>query len=160
MSDRATLLTALAPILQVLKTIDPGAPGARDALERALPLDHPDVRRVEALARAGVAEGWFAPRGSPSLRFGRVSRPSPQSLDFSIDAVVMDRPGPGHIHPRGEMDLCFALEGSPRFDDSPAGWVVYPPGSWHVPTVSGGRMAILYFLPGGAFQFAESPPQP
>ena len=53
---------------------------------------------------------------------------------------------------RGEFDLCFALSGAPTFDGHPPGWVVLPPNSWHVPTVAGGRMAILYFLPGGAFQ--------
>lgn len=160
MSDRATLLAALAPILRALTEIDPDDPGAAAALAQSLPLDHPDVQRVEALVRAGVAEGWFAPKGTPALRFGRVSRPSPESLDYSIDAVIMNQPGPGHVHPRGEMDLCFALEGEPAFDGNPPGWTVYPSGSWHVPTVTGGAMAILYFLPGGAFQFAESPPAP
>ena len=52
-----------------------------------------------------------------------------------------------------EIDLCLALEGSPTFDGRPPGWLVLPPGSRHVPTVTGGDMAILYFLPDGAITF-------
>jgi hypothetical protein len=61
--------------------------------------------------------------------------------------------GPGHTHGNGEIDLCLAVGGTPRFDGHGPGWVVYPPGSWHEPTVTGGAMDILYFLPGGAIQF-------
>ncbi|HJL17019.1 MAG TPA: DUF4863 family protein, partial [Sandaracinaceae bacterium LLY-WYZ-13_1] len=75
----------------------------------------------------------------------------------SIDCVHMDRPGPGHTHPNGEIDLCFAVRGEPTFDGHPPGWTVYPPGSWHVPTVEGGVMDILYFLPGGAIRFEPNP---
>ena len=56
--------------------------------------------------------------------------------------------------------LCFALttvDGAPTFDGHPPGWTVYPPGSWHVPTVAGGVMDILYFLPGGAIRFEPQP---
>ncbi len=65
--------------------------------------------------------------------------------------------GPGHTHERGEVDLCFVVDGDPRFDGNPAGWTVYPPGSWHRPTVTGGAMDILYFLPDGAIRFEERP---
>ena len=70
----------------------------------------------------------------------------------------MSRPGPGHIHPEGEIDLLIPLSGEPSFDGSSTDWVVYPPGSWHVPTVADGEMLILYFLPQGAFQPAAQPP--
>jgi len=40
-----------------------------------------------------------------------------------------------------------------RFDGSPAGWVVYPPGSAHRPTVSHGRSLVLYLLPEGRIEF-------
>ena len=69
----------------------------------------------------------------------------------------MSAPGPGHTHPNGEIDLCFAVDGAPTFDGHPPGWTVYPPGSWHVPTVAGGVMDILYFLPGGAIRFEPQP---
>ena len=71
----------------------------------------------------------------------------------------MDGSGPGHLHPDGEFDLCFPIAGSPLFDGNSPGWTVYPPGSWHVPTVTGGRMGILYFLPNGAIHFGSRPSQ-
>ena len=52
------------------------------------------------------------------------------------------------------------LDGEPRFDGNPPGWTVYPPGSWHIPTVTSGKMAILYFLPEGAMRFEAQPAQP
>ena len=158
MDARATMLTALEPVLDVLADADPSDPGLAARLGAALPVDGEALAEVAALVRQGAAEGWLAPKGGSGLAFGRVTKPRPESRDFSVDAVVMDRPGPGHVHPRGEIDLCFALDGEPRFDGHPAGWVVYPPGSWHVPTVAGGTMAILYFLPGGAFEMAPEPP--
>jgi hypothetical protein len=42
-----------------------------------------------------------------------------------------------------------------RFDGQAAGWKVYPPGSAHKPTVSGGRAYVLYLLPEGAIQFTR-----
>lgn len=153
MSDRATLLTALAPLLERLNDVDTAAPGATDTLNASIPLGGALLRPIEELVRQGITDGWLAPRGEPGVRFGRVSKPSQDSRGFSIDAVHMDRPGPEHTHPNGEIDLCFALSGEPRFDGHLPGWVVLPPGSRHVPTVSGGEMAILYFLPGGAIEF-------
>lgn len=153
MADRKDLLAALAPVLEHLLAVDPADPGAAASLNERLPVGGAALRPVEALVRQGVAEGWLTPRGQPGVRFGRVAKPGPDSRGFSIDAVHMDRPGPEHTHPNGEIDLCFATGGEPRFDGHPAGWVVLPPGSRHVPTVSGGEMAILYFLPGGAIEF-------
>ena len=65
----------------------------------------------------------------------------------------MNSPGPRHRHPNGEIDLCFGISGASRFDGQPEGWIVYGKGSVHVPTVTGGEMLILYFLPGGAIEF-------
>ena len=69
----------------------------------------------------------------------------------------MSGPGPGHVHPNGEFDLSFALDGNPKFDGQAEGWLVLPPGSWHTPTVTDGRMGILYFLPNGAIEFGPRP---
>ena len=44
-----------------------------------------------------------------------------------------------------------------EFDGHAEGWTVYPSGSWHVPSVAGGVMDILYFLPGGAIRFEADP---
>lgn len=159
MADRDALLGALSPVLARIATLDPADPASVEVLNAEFGVGSAALGGVEALVRQGVEEGWFAPKGEPGLRFGRVSKPQPNTHDLAIDAVDMDRPGPAHTHPRGEFDLCFALSGSPTFDGQAPGWVVLPPGSWHVPTVEGGRMAILYFLPGGAFQMGpESRP--
>lgn len=119
----------------------------------------PRGKAAAELNRALVAlldERKIADRGEPPVRWSRVSKASPDSADFSIDAVDMNGPGPHHAHPNGEVNWCIALEGDPRFDGRPAGWVVMPPGSGHVPTVSGGRMLIVYLLPGGKIEFTKA----
>lgn len=155
MADAQTLLETLQPLLAHLSTVDVSDPGAAAALNAALPLDGELLQAARAQVEAGLADGWLTPRGGPGMSYGRVAKATPHSRDFSIDAVHMDRPGPEHTHPQGEIDLCFALSGEPTFDGHPPGWLVLPPGSRHVPTVAGGDMAILYFLPGGAIQFHQ-----
>ena len=146
------LAEIVRPLTKELKDIDPSDPNtAVAALGQAVPFDGPLVASVREAALAGAAEGWLLPKEAGGIRFGRVAR----DLDgLSVDAVLMSRPGPRHRHPSGEIDLCFATSGDPRFDGHPEGWVVYPPDSTHVPTVSGGEMLILYFLPGGAIEFS------
>ncbi len=56
---------------------------------------------------------------------------------------MADIEGPHHRHPRGEIDLILPLEGAPAFDGVSAGWSVYPPGSAHRPTVTGGTAYVL-----------------
>jgi hypothetical protein len=118
-------------------------------LNHNAPVDGALVTAVRETAQVGLDQGWLVYKGEPGLLFGRVAK----DLDgFSVDAVRMDRAGPRHRHPDGEIDLCLTLAGEARFDGHPQGWVVYPPGSVHTPTVTGGEMLVLYFLPGGAFQ--------
>ena len=69
---------------------------------------------------------------------------------------MQDIAGPHHLHPLGEVDLIMPLEGDARFDGHPAGWCVYPPGSAHPPTVSGGRALVLYLLPQGQIDFTPA----
>lgn len=152
MTNRDELLTALAPILDAVQGLDLSRPDdARHILEQKFPMDGPVLRSARALLREGVKAGWLCDRENGGVRFSRVKKSG--GADLSIDAVHMSTPGPGHTHPNGEVDLCFAVSGAPRFDGRPEGWTVYPPGSWHVPTVDDGVMDILYFLPGGAIQF-------
>jgi hypothetical protein len=153
----AHLQAALCPFTAHLAGCDLGDPALAQRLNDTWPLHHPEIEALRALVLAGVVEGWLAPKENAGVRFGRPIKPSPESQGFSVDAVIMDGPGPGHTHPKGEVEICFVLDGEPRFDGNPPGWTVYPPGSWHIPTVSGGKMAILYFLPEGAMRFEAQP---
>ena len=157
MSDRETATQALLPIIEVLRTLDASDPDATSKLNALLPLDDPRVVAARTVVEAGLSEGWLAPREAGGIRFGRLAKPTADTHSFSIDAVDMDCAGPGHTHPNGEFDLSFALSGDPQFEGANEGWVVLPPGSWHVPTVTGGRMGILYFLPEGAIRFGPRP---
>lgn len=158
MSDAANLLVALQPILNRIAALDLSRPeAARAELDRELPLTGPLVQAVRAQVVAGLNDGWLCPRQSGEIAFGRVAKAAATAQDLGIDAVHMHGPGPGHVHPNGEVDLCFALDGAPTFDGQDPGWTVYPPESWHVPTVTGGAMIILYFLPGGAIGFGPRP---
>lgn len=157
MSNRETAIQVLLPILDVLKAIDPADPNATQQLNQLLPLSDPRMSAARQLVTDGLAEGWLAPREAGGVKFGRVAKPTDATSGFSIDAVEMNGPGPGHVHPNGEFDLSFALDGSPKFEGQPEGWVVLPPNSWHIPTVTDGRMGILYFLPQGAIEFGPRP---
>jgi hypothetical protein len=156
MSDRETFLEALEPVLAAVAGLDPADPEAAARLSAAFPLEGPALTRLRTLMRAGVEAGWLCDREAGGVRFSRVKKAEAGGL--SVDAVHMSAPGPGHLHPNGEFDLCFAVSGAPTFDGRAPGWTVYPPGSWHVPTVAGGVMDILYFLPEGAIEFGPKPP--
>ena len=158
MSDLERLERALAPVLDLVRTIDMTDLCATDTLEDAFPLESAAMLELKAIVREGVAAGWLAEREKDGVRFGRVHKAS-EERSHSVDCVHMDQAGPGHTHPRGEIDLCFAVSGDPEFDGRPPGWTVYTPGSWHEPTVTGGAMDILYFLPGGSIVFEAKPPR-
>jgi hypothetical protein len=142
--------TLLAPLALALRAVDVDAADASAQAERAAAFGGPLVAAVREAALASLASDWLLPKSNAGIRFGRVAK---DLHGFSVDAVLMDVPGPRHRHPNGELDLCFVTKGEPKFDGKPAGWVVYGKGSAHVPTVQGGEMLILYFLPGGAIEF-------
>lgn len=130
------------------------------ALERALNDRHgPGSSTFERLAdacRGGVADGWMCRQEAGGIRYGRVIAATPSTDGFSVDVVDMsDIAGPNHVHPNGEIDMVVPMEGVPTFDGQGAGWKVYPPGSMHRPTVSGGRALVLYLLPAGSIQFTR-----
>jgi len=156
-ADPTALIAALQPVLEVLADADPAEEGLAAQLAAKLPLDGDVLQQVRVLMDLGLEQGWLCPKESGGVRFGRLAKAGPATEGYSIDAVDMSGPGPGHTHPEGEIDLCFAIEGDARFDGRAPGWTCYGPGSWHVPTVTGGRMAILYFLPDGAIRFEPKP---
>lgn len=115
-------------------------------------------RQLKASCEAGVAEGWLCHRESGGIRYGRIFQPGPDLQDFSVDVVDMDDiAGPYHVHPQGEIDLILPLHEGATFDGHSAGWLVYPAGSGHRPTVTGGRALVLYLLPHGQIDFKANP---
>ena len=148
------LLDALAPVFDVLKGLDLSRPEeARARLEEALPADGEVVSSLRDLFQEGVAAGWLCDRQAGGARFSRVAKPSEATGGFSVDAVELSGPGVWHRHTGGEVNLCFAKDPGATFDGHGEGWVVFGEGSDHVPTVSGGTMQILYFLPGGRIEW-------
>lgn len=112
---------------------------------------------LESCCREGAEAGWLCQREDGGIRYGRAIKAGPATHDFSVDVVDMDDiVGPHHVHPNGEIDLVMPLSGKAEFDGHGAGWKVYPPGSAHKPTVSGGRALVLYLLPGGAIEFTRA----
>lgn len=131
-------------------------------LDGALALDlntryPPSSKIYQGLAvacREGIREGWLCGREAGGVKYGRVIKPSAASAGFSVDVVDMDDVvGPYHTHPYGEIDLVMPVDRDAKFDGAGAGWIVYPPGSAHKPTVTAGRAIVLYLLPNGAIDF-------
>lgn len=158
MTATAPSLLALldAPMAAAARTdlSDPAA--ARAALEAAYPARGPAAQALRAALLQAVREGVLCDRGGEAIRYSRLCKPEATPHGLSVDFVWMTGPGINHRHPRGEVNLGFAVEGDPRFDGQPEGWIVFAPGSQHVPTVTGGRMLIAYFLPGGAVEWINA----
>jgi len=130
------------------------------ALDKWLNTEHgpgsSSFQRLRQGCEAGVADGWLCDREGGGIRYGRIFKPALDLHGFSVDVVDMnDIAGPHHSHPNGEIDLILPIDGDARFDGRPAGWLVYPPGSAHRPTVSQGRALVLYLLPEGRIDFTR-----
>jgi len=113
-------------------------------------------QRFQEACKAGIAAGWMCAQGAEGRRFGRVIQPTPATQDFSVDVVqIRNAHGPHHSHPNGEILLILPQSPAARFDARGLGWKVYPPGSAHYPTVTGGEAIVVYLLPGGAIAFTK-----
>jgi hypothetical protein len=163
LEPRLALLRDLAPLIDVVAALPLDDCADHDAaarlaarLQERLPAEGPGVQAVGAALRRGVQDGWLCDRGETNARFSRVAKAGPDTRALSVDVVALEGPAVRHRHPRGEVTLGFPFDpdttGS-RFDGHPPGWVVMPAGSTHVPTVTGPRMVLLYFLPGGAVEW-------
>ena len=153
LNEFTTMLQSVTQSLQTLNLTDPKAAQAHLSLE----FPPSTVSKIFHLAQVGMTEGWLSMKdATKTIRFGRVSKPTPQTHGFSIDIVDMSGSGAEHGHPEGEVSLCFATQGQPQFENCSSGWVVLPPGSHHTPTVNGGRMTILYFLPSGSVKWGPA----
>lgn len=123
-------------------------------LNREYPVDGADFTRLTELCAEGERDGWLMAREGGGIKYGRVIKPGGAAGGFSVDVVRMkDVKGPHHVHTTGEIGAVMPLGGDPKFDAFEPGWYVYPPGSDHNPTVSGGEAYVLYFLPDGAIEF-------
>ena len=149
------MLQTFAPLMKAAEGLDlSDSTAAREELVRRFdPTSEAGAKLSEDL-KGLLAEGKLCENGEMPVKWGRVAKAGDESLGFSIDVVHMNGPGPKHTHPQGEVNFCIALEGEPTFDGQGPGWVVFPPGSTHVPTVAGGTMLIVYLLPSGAIEFA------
>ena len=129
-------------------------------LDRWLNLEHGigsiTYKELKVSCQTGVSEGWLCDREGGGIRYGRIFKSTPELHGFSVDVVDMqDIAGPHHAHPLGEIDLIMPIGGDAQFDNRPAGWLVYAPGTAHRPTVSKGRALVLYLLPEGRIDFTR-----
>lgn len=145
-------VSLLEPLVERLGSVNVDAEDAAATCEQLAPFRGDEIAAIRNAATAARDGDWLLPKENGGVRFGRVAK---DLGGFSVDAVLMSGPGPKHRHPNGEIDLCFTLDDEARFDGHPQGWVVYGSDSTHIPTVTGGLMLILYFLPGGAIEFLK-----
>lgn len=131
--------------------------GALEAwLNAEIPADGSEFQRIFEACQAGIAAGWMCNREAGGIKFSRVIKPCDAIHGFSVDVVVMDSlKGPHHRHPNGEIDMIMPLDAGAQFDGRGKGWLVYPAGHAHHPTVTGGKAIVLYLLPGGAIEFTR-----
>jgi hypothetical protein len=128
-----------------------------EELDRLLPPADAAFRAIEAACHDAIAAGWMCAQGGEGRRFGRVIEAGPATAGFSVDVVdLTDIVGPHHRHPNGEICMVMPVSPEARFDGKGAGWKVYPPGSAHRPTVTGGRALVLYLLPEGQIEFTDA----
>lgn len=114
-------------------------------------------QQITEACRSGVHEGWMGLEGDSRRRGGRVLEPTPATRNLSVDVVeIADITGPHHSHPGGEACAVLPVTEGARFDGNAEGWCVYPPGSGHFPSATGGRLQVMFFLPGGAIEYSDA----
>jgi hypothetical protein len=120
----------------------------------------PFYDRLAKLLKAGLAEGWaaYTPIEGAGYSRGRIAEVSPETRGMRVESAIMrDVVGQYHCHTRGEIDMVVPIDEGALWCGHGAGWVVYPPGSEHFPTTTGGQAAMLFFLPNGEIEY-KSPP--
>jgi 2-hydroxylaminobenzoate mutase len=113
------------------------------------------------LLHEGIDEGWacYSEITGPDYRRGRIAEASPQTRGFTIESGRLRNVlGNYHRHPRGEINMIGPVDATGQFCGHGAGWKVFPPDSRHFPTVTGGTVTMLFFLPGGEIEYTDPPP--
>jgi 2-hydroxylaminobenzoate mutase len=116
--------------------------------------------RLAELLSAGVDEGWvaYAPIEGAGYNRGRIAAPCRDTAGMSVESGLMRNVrGQYHRHTRGEIDMVIPIDDGSQWCGHGAGWVVYPPGSEHFPTVSGGKALVMFFLPNGEIEYMDPP---
>ena len=154
-NNRKALCDLLAPVLAEIAGATWGEALAARLNER-YGADSDLFRELEECCNDGIESGWMGLRGEPVRQGARVIQPCHETHGMSVDLVqLIDFTGPHHRHPEGEVCAVMTESAAGRFDGHPRGWAVYPPGSAHWPAGTGGRVRILFFLPGGAIEYTD-----
>lgn len=125
-------------------------------LNKTVPADGALFNRIFDTCKAAIAAGWMCKYEAGGVKYGRVVKPTQATHGFSVDVVEMDSvKGPHHRHTNGEIDMIMPLDAEAQFDGRGKGWLVYPAGHAHRPTVTGGKAIVLYLLPDGAIEFTK-----
>ena len=154
--SQALLIQKLIPISATLSKMDFSKDSVTRQVNQFYPPSGDVMKEISKLASEGLKAGWLCDKANGAIKFSRVLKPLPEHHGFSVDAVHMpNAAGPAHTHPKGELSFCIALEGQPKFDGYGPGWALYKSGTTHTPTVKGGTMLILYWLPGGSVEWKK-----
>lgn len=156
-AGRDALVAMLSRLKNDLHGLNLNRPEASTSLLHAkYPLGGDYLVEVRRLCERGLEAGWLVVNDVQTPRLASLAKPA-KHFPYSIDASHLSGDGLGHVHPKGEVNLCWGVSGKPKFCGAEPGWVVYPPGSRHVPSVVGGTMLVLNFLPDGEIAWEKSP---
>ncbi|KAM0458590.1 hypothetical protein ACHAPV_005982 [Trichoderma viride] len=109
-------------------------------------------------------EGWVSKEGidGANFRLSDICPPSEDTKFFSILTVYLENDGYehiAHVHPYGELNCVIQLDPTAEMEGfqgwQGAGWTSPEPGSHHAPSVRGGGLIALVFLPAGRLAFKE-----
>lgn len=112
------------------------------------------------LLRTGIVEGWacYNEITGPDYRRGRIAEASDATHGFTVESGKLRNVlGNYHRHPKGEINMIGPVDATGQFCGHGAGWRVFAPDSSHYPTVSGGTVTLLFFLPGGLIEYKDAP---
>ena len=152
------LLARVAELAPATRTTGAQVAELEAVLEQEFPYAGEVVQAIGREIARGVGEGWLCNRGPDDARFSRLAKPTEETHGLSVDVVSMSGKAIDHTHPQGEVTIGFPAQGTIdeaalSFDGRPCGWVFMPPASRHIPTVRGGKMNLIYFLPEGSVQW-------
>ncbi|KAF5355184.1 hypothetical protein D9756_005477 [Leucocoprinus leucothites] len=181
------LIEHCIPFLTELSDRTPG-PDLEVFLNTHYAPNTPFYARLRELVLIGLKEKWLASVALDGDRYrrSRLCGPCEATRYFSITAVWMDsgyRPptstsaeegklddvyekdefsGQFHIHPYGEINTVITFDDTAEMRGidgwQGAGWTSPGPGTRHYPTVRGGRVLALFFLPAGRIAYPAKPP--